>query len=269
LFFSVCTELIYPRVRVERRTAKVAAHGFDRIDIWDWKSKDLAELKKGLKASGVALNSAVAHTRSSTSVAADRKKFLAELRGSLEFARKFDCDKLIVLSEYLTGPNPGAVPPVMPAALNPEPGNVRVRNMVDALNEGCDIAEASGVVLLLEALNNYDHPSYYLNSSSRALDVVRKVRRRNLKMLYDIYHMQVSEGNVTETLTRNLDAIGCLHFADVPGRHEPGTGELNLPFILGRLSSAAYSGGMVFEYSPAHTDDSALERVREVVGPYL
>jgi len=268
LFFSVCTELIYPRMKVERRTSRVAAHGFDRIDIWDWKNKDLRELKEGLKASGVALNSAVANTHSSPSVMADKKNFLSELRGSLDFARRFDCDKLIVLGEYLIPELHASVPPISPASPNPAPIRVKVRNMVDALGEACDEADASGTILLLEALNNHDHPLYSLNRSSRALDVVRRVGRRNLKMLFDIYHMQMAEGNVTETLLANLGSIGCLHFADVPGRHEPGTGELNLPFILQRLSSAGYEGPMGFEYSPEGSDDLALERVRGLVERY-
>jgi hydroxypyruvate isomerase len=73
---------------------------------------------------------------------------------------------------------------------------------------------------------------YFLSGSAATLQMVRKVGRDNLRMLYDYYHMPISEGNVTETPVENLDATGLVHFADVPGRRKPGTGELNLPSIL-------------------------------------
>jgi hydroxypyruvate isomerase len=261
--------MLYPSLKVERRTSRVAAHGFDRIDIWDWKKKDLPELKLGLKSSGVILNSAVANTHSSPSAAAHRKKFISELRDSLEFARKFDCGSLIVLGEYLIPPKPGSDQSIARASPNPAPETVKHDNLVASLLEGCDLAKDFGVGLFLEALNNTTHPSYFLNSTQRTLRVVDKVRRKNLSMLYDIYHMQIAEGNVTETMLNDLGKIGCIHFADVPGRHEPGSGELNLSFILGRLDSARYRGPLCFEYSASGSDDLALDSIRRAIEPYL
>ncbi len=269
MFFSVCTEMIYPELRVEDRTARVAAHGFDRIDIWDWRTKDPRALAGGMLSRGVSLNSFVGQTRSSTSVAREKGSFLAELRESIDFARRLDCRNITVFSERLVPREGGSGPPEMPGAANDIPADEKATNIVDALTDACDLAEGSGVVLLLEALNNGDHPMYFLNNSRLTLEIVRKVGQRSLRMLYDIYHMQISEGNVTRTLLENLDAIGYVQFADVPGRHEPGTGELNLPYILEALASAGYKGGLGFEYTPSGSDEAALEAIRRVISPYL
>jgi len=269
LFFSVCTEMIYPELRVEDRTARVAAHGFDSVDIWDWRTKDPGALKDQMRSHGVSLNSFVGQTRSSTSVAGEKGAFLAELRESIDFAQRLECRNITVFSERLVPRGAGAGVPVMPGASNDTPDEEKVANIVGALTDACDLAERSGVVLLLEALNNGDHPLYFLNNSRLTLEIVRRVGRRSLKMLYDIYHMQVSEGNITRTILGNLDSIGYIQFGDVPGRHEPGTGELNLPYILEALASASYTGGLGFEYTPSGSDEAALEAIRRVISPYL
>ena len=268
MFFSVCTEMIYPGERVEDRTAEVAAHGFDRIDIWNWRTKDQDALERQMRARGVALNSFSGQSRSSTSVASEKGRFLEELRESIEFASRFDCERMMVYSERLIRPRAGSLSTIAPGARNEIADDAKVRNIVDALTAGCDLAESSGVTLLLEALNNRDHPRYFLNGSASTLRIVRAVGRDNLKMLYDVYHMQIAEGNVTETLVGNLDAIGFVHFADVPGRHEPGTGELHLPYILRRLDEAGYAGGVGFEYSPSGPDGASLRAIQAVTAPY-
>ncbi|MDA4113937.1 MAG: hypothetical protein OK474_07810 [Thaumarchaeota archaeon] len=91
MFFSVCTEMIYPKMRVEARTARVAEIGFDRIDIWNWRTKDQDALERQMRAHGVALNSFSGQTRSSTSIASEKGKFLEEIEESIEFAERFDC----------------------------------------------------------------------------------------------------------------------------------------------------------------------------------
>ena len=268
MFFSVCSEMIYPGIRVEDRTAKIAESGFDRMDIWNWRTKDQDALERQMRAHGVTLNSFSGQSRSSTSVAPEKGKFLEELRESIEFARRFDCRSMMVYSERLIPPPAGSHSTVTPGARNNIADDAKVRNIVDALTAACDLAEASGVVLLLEALNPRDHPRYFLTGSSATLQIVRQVGSENLKMLFDIYHMQISEGNVTETLVENLDAIGFIHFADVPGRHEPGTGELHLSYILRRLDEAGYDRGVGFEYSPSGSDADALGAIRAVTAPY-
>jgi hydroxypyruvate isomerase len=120
------------------------------------------------------------------------------------------------------------------------------------------LAEKAGVTLVLEPLNVYvDHPGYFLDGSAAGFDLVRAVGSPRIKLLYDIYHMQVMEGNIIQTLTSNLDVIGHVHVADVPGRHEPGTGELSYANIFEALRQAGYDKYVGFEFEPTVPSEEA------------
>ncbi len=250
--------MIYPKLKPEKRIEAVASLGFDSVDIWDWRDKDLKELRTQLKENGVRLNTFGGHRDSSPTIREDRRAFLEELKISFGVAGNLGCSSVMVYSDGLMSPVPGGDRPVSPAKPNGLPEKDKLSNMCDALERAVDLAEKEGITLLLESLNTTDHPGYFLSRSRPAIEVVRKAGSRRLKMLYDIYHMQVAEGNITETLVNNLDNIGYIHYADVPGRHEPGTGELNLGFILGRLKDAGFRGGFGFEFVPSNGDRSAL-----------
>lgn len=105
--------------------------------------------------------------------------------------------------------------------------------------------------LVIEAINTRDMPGFYLTTSKQAFDIMDKVGAPNLLFQYDIYHMQVMEGDLANTLATNLDRIGHLQLADNPGRHEPGTGEINYPFLFEHIDKIGYDGWIGCEYKPA------------------
>lgn len=261
--------MMYPGLKIESRIARVAKHGFAYVDIWDWRTKDLDELERQLKKNRVKLNSFGGHRDNSTSKASEKAGFLKELRASLDVAQRLECENLMVFSDGLMPAIPGTNPPIMPAKLNQVSDGEKMRNMADAFGAASDLAERAGVTLLVEALNEIDHPDYFLCKSRRTLELLRKVRSKKMQMLYDIYHMQRSEGDIIHTLTENLDHVGYIHFADSPGRTEPGTGELELANILKALDSKGYDRGFGFEYRPLDSDDRTLEDVKRIISPYL
>lgn len=269
MHFPICVEMIYPKLRLERRIREVASLGFDSIDIWDWRDKDLGGLREQLKENQVTLNSFGGHRDSSPTIAGDRGDFLRELRKSFEVAHSLECSSLIVFSDGLMPAIRGTDPPVATAKPNGATASEKFSNMCESLERAADLAEREGVTLLLESLNNMDHPDYFLNSSRLAFEAVTKVQSERLKMLYDIYHMQVAEGNITATLLKSLEKVGYIHFADVPGRHQPGTGELNLLFILEQLKHADFRGGVGFEFVPLANDRDALVETRRQIGTFL
>jgi hydroxypyruvate isomerase len=108
----------------------------------------------------------------------------------------------------------------------------------------------AGIRLLIEPCNTRDIPGFYLNRSQQALDILREVGSPNLFLQYDIYHMQVMEGDLAPTIERNLAAIKHMQLADNPGRNEPGTGEINYPFLFGFIDRAGYNGWIGCEYKP-------------------
>lgn len=107
------------------------------------------------------------------------------------------------------------------------------------------------MTLLIEAINTRDMPGFFLHGSRQAIAIIDEIGAPNLRFQYDVYHMQVMEGDIVRTLREQLAYVGHVQIADNPGRHEPGTGELNFPFILGALDDAGYAGWVSCEYAPA------------------
>jgi hydroxypyruvate isomerase len=116
----------------------------------------------------------------------------------------------------------------------------------------------AGIKLLIEPINTIDIPGFYLTGSSQALDIIREVASDNLYLQYDIYHMQIMEGDLARTIEANLALIPHMQLADNPGRHEPGTGEINYGFLLDFIDGIGYQGWIGCEYKPATTTDAGL-----------
>ena len=146
------------------------------------------------------------------------------------------------------------------------PPGAEHRAGVNALRDAAPAAEAAGIDLVVEPLNNpVDHPGYYLDSSYEAYEIVDAVDSPAVSVLFDVYHQQITEGNVIQNLTEHVEFVGYVHVADVPGRHEPGTGELNYARVFEALDDAGYDGYVGLEYSPSTDAAEAVERVLELV----
>jgi len=115
-----------------------------------------------------------------------------------------------------------------------------------------------GIRLLIEPINTRDMPGFYLNRTQQALDIIREVGSDNLFLKYDIYHMQVMEGDLAPTIERHLGSIAHMQLADTPGRHEPGTGEINYPFLFRHIDRLGYAGWIGCEYKPLTTTTEGL-----------
>jgi hydroxypyruvate isomerase len=125
--------------------------------------------------------------------------------------------------------------------------------------------EQAGVELLIEPQNTRTFPRVFLRNTTQALAIMDEVRAGNLRLQYDLFHMQIMEGDLASTIEANLARIGHIQVADVPGRHEPGTGEVNFPFLFGCIDRLGYSGWIGAEYSPAAGTEAGLGWVQ----PYL
>ncbi|MDR3211241.1 MAG: TIM barrel protein, partial [Planctomycetota bacterium] len=144
------------------------------------------------------------------------------------------------------------------------PDAVKLATMKATLKKCTTLAEKAKITLNLEALNIItDHVGNYLSSTQLAADLTRKIASPNLKILYDVYHMQLNEGNLVNNLVANIDQIGHIHVADVPGRHEPGTGEINYPFIFSTLKKLRYSRLVGFELFPRQSSKEAVKAIQK------
>lgn len=129
--------------------------------------------------------------------------------------------------------------------------------LVDNLRHAADVFAPAGRQVLLEPLNSRDTPDFLIDRSASALALLEEAGRPNLGLQYDIYHAQVMEGDLANTLARNLRRIGHIQLADNPGRHQPGTGEIHFPFLFQHLHTLGYDGWIGCEYVPlGATEDS-------------
>jgi hydroxypyruvate isomerase len=148
----------------------------------------------------------------------------------------------------------------------PDEDRERLRaTFVENLRFAATRLESAGVRLLIEPVNTRDIPGFFLSHSGEALAIIDEVGSANLKLQYDIYHMQRMEGELAATISKNLTRIGHIQLADNPGRHEPGTGEINYPFLFDLLDRIGYSGWIGCEYIPRSATVEGLSWLR----PYL
>ena len=130
--------------------------------------------------------------------------------------------------------------------------------MVDNLRFAADACASDGITLLIEPINTQDIPGFFLARTAQAVEIIEAVGADNLKLQYDIYHMQIMEGNLARTIHTHLGLIDHMQLADNPGRHEPGTGEIHYPFLFRRIDELGYEGWIGCEYKPAADTSAGL-----------
>ena len=157
---------------------------------------------------------------------------------AIEYAKVLECTQLHCMA--------GLIPDGADA------GELR-RTYVENLRHASGEMEKAGIKCLIEMINTRDIPGFYLNSSAQAEEILKEVGSGNLFLQYDIYHMQIMEGDLAPTIERLLPRIAHMQLADTPGRNEPGTGEINYPFLFAHLDRIGYEGWIGCEYKPATT----------------
>ena len=179
-----------------------------------------------------------------------RDEFRASIDRAIRYAQIVDCPWINCLA--------GIADPTQEAARYDA-------TLIENLGWAADACAAAGLSLLLEPISNQG-PDFFVRHTAHARTLIEQVASPNLRMLYDVYHAQMLEGNVTETICSNLDVIGHIQIADVPGRHEPGTGEIRFPFLLERIDAAGYAGWIGLEYFPSGSSDESLGWARPYLG---
>ena len=163
---------------------------------------------------------------------------------AIEYAKKLNCNKLNCL-------------------IGIPDGNFSDQDIENCILENLKFAssvlEKENIQLLIEPVNTIDIPGFYLNTTKQAKNLLNKVNSNNLFIQYDIYHMQIMEGNLSLTIKENLDLIKHIQIADHPGRNEPGTGEINYSFLFSYLKSLNYDGYIGCEYNPETNTEEGLK----------
>ncbi|MCG8561258.1 MAG: hydroxypyruvate isomerase [Hyphomicrobiales bacterium] len=175
---------------------------------------------------------------------ADRQgEFQEGVGRAIDYAKTLGCTQLNCLAG------------IAPEGADPE--GLR-RTFVDNLRFAAGALDAEGIALLIEPINTRDIPGFFLSTTAQALGIMDDVGAANLRLQYDVYHMQIMEGDLAPTVEAHLDRIAHIQIADTPGRHEPGTGEINYPFVFSHLDKIGYAGWIGCEYVPATTTTDGL-----------
>ncbi len=254
--FSVMLWTVYEKLPFDQRIEKVAEAGYHAVELVNeyknFTKEDFARFRAQKRELHLTVDatSGISH---SLCDASQRDAFLDEVRAKLPVLEELECNKLIILSG-------DKVPGQSPQQMHD--------NCIESLKRGAEITAAKNVGLLLENIDPEENPKYFLTSVSEGFEIVRSVGAPNVQFLYDFFHDQIAEGNLLAKLEKNLNLIGVVHIADVPGRHDPGTGEINYPNIFRKLGQLGFNGYVAMEFIPEGETVAALRAAREMATKY-
>lgn len=257
LKFSANLTMLFNEVGFPDRFERAAKAGFKYVEcqlLYDLKKEQVAELlhKHSLQMvmHNLPAGNWAAGERGIACLPGREGEFQKGVGRAIEYAKTLKCSRL----NCLCGIAPKEVP------------ERKVRQtLVANLRLAATALEKEGIRLMVEPVNNRDVPGFYLTRTRDALELFKEVNHPNIWLQADIYHMQVMEGNLTRTIIDNLSRIGHIHLADNPGRHEPGTGEINFTNLFRAIDEAGYDGWLGCEYKPAGKTEDGLGWVK----PYL
>jgi hydroxypyruvate isomerase len=253
---AVCAEMVFRSLPIVERVKRIAGLGF-MVEIWDWTRHDIA----ALAATGASFSSMTGYVTGRLADKEGAEELLKTARQSIPVAKQLGIPRLNL---HGTGLGEGGLP-VKPSFF--VTGDMWAQ-AVDTLTRIADLGEEHGVTFVLENLNAaVDHPGVPFGRAEDCLALVAAVNRPSLKLMLDLYHAQIGEGNLIALLERALPQIGEIQVADVPGRCEPGTGEINYPNIARALVKMGYRGPVGMEAFASGDDVVALTRFREAFSP--
>lgn len=255
--FSVMLWTLDSRLPFDQRVAQVAEAGYHAVELVGeyngWSSSDFSRVRQQFQKLNMVVD-ACSGIDASLCDASQRDLLLQQIRAKLPVLAELECSRLILLTGNVVS---GLTREQMHA------------NCVDALKRAADVCAPQKVEILLENIDPEENPKYFLTSVAEGFQVVREVNQPNVRFLYDFFHEQLSEGNLIAKLQPNLDLIGLVHIADVPGRHAPGTGEINYANIFRKLGQLRYSRYIAMEFLPTGDAVKELRAAREYALKYL
>jgi hydroxypyruvate isomerase len=259
--FSVCIDMMFSRHDFMDRFAAVRAAGQRAVEFWKWTNKDIDAVSRELLEHGMdfavfnidSRDQKLSYDLSRGILNAGRKEeLLAALKESAPIYKKLGaCAMIVLVGETIEGVS----------------CEEQTQNVYECLSYVKDYVEKEGMTLVVEPLNATDRQNYFMPKASDLMAILRRVNSPRIKMLYDIYHQHMTGDFDMAFIEQNLPFIGHFHVADCPGRHEPGTGEVDYVSILSKIARMGYDGYFGLEYRATVPDEQTfafLERVSHV-----
>jgi hydroxypyruvate isomerase len=249
--FSVMMWALNKRGSFEENLERVAEAGYNHVELVGefarWSEEDWSRILARMRTLKITVD-ATSGMKLGFADPSGRDAFIAELKGLIPMAQRLGCGQIILLSgKRIEGAGPG----------------VQRAASIETLKRAVEVLGSAGLTGVIEPIDRLENPSIYLDGVAEAFEIVRAVGSPRVKVLYDLYHEQRGMGNLIEKLEKNIDEVGLIHVADVPGRHEPGTGEVNYINIYRRLAELHYQGVIAMEFYPTGEVVETLRRARE------
>ena len=243
---SLCIEPVLTDLDFYDRIKAAAELGFDAIEFWDPEGKDISKIGRLVSENNIAVSICCVKGAWSNRMNFPAAHVVKNVSESMKIAKEMGCNSLIALSGDVEGKTDSQK-------------NILIEN----LKRIADIAVKEDVTVNMEALNSLvDHKGYYLDSSYIGFEIMKSVGCDHIRLLYDIYHMQIMEGNIIENVSKNIDLIGHFHSAGVPGRHEHFDGDNDYKNILKAIGKTAYDRYFGLEYWPTYDHRKSLTDVK-------
>ena len=248
---AVCSEMVFLELPIEERIRRIDERGF-LVEIWDWTTKDI----DALAATRATFSSMTGYIRGTLADDEGAAELLRTAAESIPVAHRLECPRLNL---HGTGLGEGGIP-VRPTEV--VTGSMWLK-AEETLGKIAELGKREGVVFCLENLNTaVDHPGVPFAKAADTIALVAVVDSPHLRLNLDLYHAQIGEGNLIELVRSCVDLIGEVQVADVPGRCEPGTGEINYPAVSLALHDAGYRGVVAMEAWASGDPVAAIEAFR-------
>jgi hydroxypyruvate isomerase len=249
--FSFMLWALEKQAPFDRCVEMVAAAGYNGIELvgefQKWSSEETRRVMARMRSLGLVVD-AMSGVRAGFAVPDDSAEFLKQMDAQIHWAKELECPQIILLSgKHVDGVDPKS----------------QRQTAVDNLKRAADVAAKSDLQIVIEPIDPLENPPIFLTTVTDGFEIVREVGRSNVKVLYDFYHEQRAFGNLIEKLEDNIDWVGLVHVADVPGRHEPGTGEIDYTNIYRKLAALKYDKFIAMEYYPTTEPVESLTKARQ------
>jgi hydroxypyruvate isomerase len=248
---SIMLWTVFRHLPFEQRLEKVSEAGFHYVELVrefkDWTDSDYKRVKQTTRRLGITFDTTAGMSHG-VGNPAERDAMLKDLQGMVTICEKLECPRLIVMSGNV---------------VHGMTHNQQHQSCIEGLKRAAEMVEGKNITILVENIDPEENPKYFLTSVAEGFEILRAVNHPQVKFLYDFYHEQIAEGNLIEKMEKNIDLVGVFHIADVPHRHQPGTGEINYNNIYRKMVELKYNRYIAMEFMPVGDPIKILRAARD------
>jgi len=248
---SIMLWTVFRNLPFEQRLEKVSEAGFHNVELVGefehWSDADYARFNRKKHQLGITFDT-TAGMHHGVGDPEEREAMLQDLEGMITVCHKLECPRLIIMSGN-----------VVPGLTHDD----QHASCIEGLKRAAEKIEGTNLEIVIENIDPEENPKYFLTSVAEGFEIIRAVNHPRVKFLYDFYHEQIAEGNLIEKMEKNIDLVGVFHIADVPHRHQPGTGEINYKNIYKKMVELNYDRYIAMEFLPVGDPVKILRAARE------